>query len=172
MKKITLAIILFTSFSSFSQKCKYVKNEVDKFTNKTILETKLDALGVSGMGMGFTSGYSFYKSNNDRFIKFVFTTTGSVFAISKGEGVMFKLENGDVVTLHFLESVVSDVSYISGLNTSAKKITTLVPLSDLEVEKLNKSLITDIRVYTTDGYIDDEVKKKRAVKFQELLKCI
>ena len=85
---------------------------------------------------------------------------------------MLKLENGEVVTLNFVESVVSDVSYISTLKTSVKKITTLVPISDLEFEKLNKSLITDIRVYTTDGYIDDDVKNKRAVKFQELLKCI
>lgn len=172
MKKIILLFMMLAGLTMNAQKCKYAKNEVDKFTNKTILETKTDAFGISGIGMGFSSSYSLYKSDDNKYIKFMFTTTGSVFAISKGEGVMLKLQNGDVVTLDFLESVVSDISHNTAMKSSVKKITTLVPITDQNIEKFNNSLVTDIRVYTTDGYVDDEVKEKRAKIFQELLKCI
>lgn len=172
MRSSILLFMLLAGLTINAQNCKYAKNEVDKFTNKTILETKQDALGISGMGLGFTSGYSFYKSDDDKYIKFHFTTTGSLFAIREGDNVMMKLENGEVLSLKFSESVIADSSYNSMLKTTIHSLKTLVKLTDDDIETFKNNKIVDIRIYTTDGYIDDDVKEKRAVKFQQLLKCI
>ena len=172
MKKIILLFMMLAGLTMSAQKCKYAKNEVDKFTNKTIVETKEDAFVISGMGLGFSVGYSLYKSDNNKYLKLRLTDSGSLFAIREGNEIMFKLENGNVINLKFIESQIADSSYNSGLKATFHKIITLVPITNEEIDQFKNNKLTDIRIYTTDGYVDKEVKEKRAKIFQELLKCI
>ncbi|MBF2709949.1 hypothetical protein [Flavobacterium soyangense] len=167
--------MLLTSTFLFGQNCKYKINEVDEFTKNIILETKAELLTISGMGFGFSSSYSFKKINNNRYLKLGITSP-SIFTLRQGRDIMFKTNTEDIISLEFPETIVAD--YISGsrIGTSTTPSmwtgTILIPISNENYERLLKDKILKVRIYTGDGYIDDDVKEKRANKFQELLKCV
>ncbi|MGG5506759.1 MULTISPECIES: hypothetical protein [unclassified Myroides] len=172
MKNIFLIIVILSSFIANAQKCKYQRNEVDNFTKKTIIETKREIFTTSGMGLGFGTAYSLFKSDDNKFIRFYFSTTDKPFAIKEGDNIMIKFSDDDVMSLKFSKSDISNSSYISQIKTSTYSLDALISITESDIRIFESKIITDIRVYTTDGYIDGEVNAKRAKKFQSILKCI
>ena len=160
---------------SFSQNCKYKINETDEFTKNKILETKYELLTISGLGFGFSSGYSLKKVNNNRYLKLGISSP-SIFTLREGRDIMFKTSAEDVISLKFPETIIAD--YISGTRIGSSTTpsrwsgTILIPISDETYQRLLVEKILKVRIYTGDGYVDDDIKEKKAIKFQELLKCI
>jgi len=171
MKKIIIALILvFTTFG-FSQNCKYKINEVDEFTKNKILETKREAFTMSGIGFGFSTNYSFKKINNTRYLK-LYVSSPSIFTLRQGEEIILKTESDNTISLKFLETIIPKSSYNSQLNNTTWYEDVLIPISDDNYQRLLTETILKLRIYTGDGYIDDDIKEKRAKKFKENLKCI
>jgi len=159
MKKIIIAwILVFTSFG-YSQNCKYEKNEIDEFTKNKILETKFEWLTPN-------QGYAFKKINKSKNLK-IKLNYNSVFSIRKNDKIMFLTENNEPITLLFEETVISNI-----LNLNNFYIITLINISDKIVDRFKNESINKIRIYYSDGYLDYDVKEKRAKKFKEILKCI
>lgn len=175
MKKIIYLLIIATSFFTYAQDCNYKTNEVDEFTKKTILETKAQTLTISGMGVGFSTAISFRKVDSNRYLKLKIASP-SVFSLRKGDKIMFKTDSENTIDLEFENTVIAD--YNSGTLIGTTRTPSnwtgdiFINISDEIYNRLLNENILKLRVYTSDGYVDDDVSSKRNKKVKELLKCI
>ena len=159
MKHLYLMTLLITSTFVFSQDCKYQRNEVDEFTKNKIIETKFEWLGEQ-------TGYTLKKINNTQILA-MYLESFNVFSIKDGAKIMFLTEKEDPITLIFPKYEISKRGKSSEFYISENII-----LSNKEYERLQNETISKVRFYTTDGYIEKNVKEKRASKFRDQLKCI
>lgn len=171
MKKITFLILTLSSTFIYSQDCKYKRNEVDEFTKHKILETKPELFTISGMGLGFSTSYSLLKINDEKFIKFS-VTSPSIFTLQKGSEIMFKVEAENAIILTFPESIVANGTYNSSLKSTHWSGTIVISISDINYQRLLNEKVTKLRVYTANGFVDDDISEKRDKKFKALLTCI
>jgi hypothetical protein len=171
MKKIILIILLSGSFTMFGQNCKYKIDEIDEFTKSRIIETRESLFTISGMGLGFSCGYSLKKINDSRYLKLIITSP-SIFTLRKGNKIMFLTDKEETIDLYFPESVVADGAYNSSLKSTHWSAHIYIPISNNINERLLNEKLKKLRVYTADGYIDDDIKEKRAIKFVNYLRCI
>lgn len=166
-----IVLSLLTGCVSFAQDCDYKRNEVDEFTKKTILETKEEALAISGMGMGFSCTYNLLKIDGIRYLK-LHVYSPKIFTLKQGSNIMLKTDKENPITLTFPETVIADHSYNSSIKTTHWSGIVLIPISDDAYNRMRNENISKLRVYTADGYIDDDVKAKHDKKIKKALTCI
>ncbi len=171
MRKSLSLITLFFSIICFGQNCKYKTNEIDEFTKNKILETKIEVFTVSGMGLGFSTSYTLKKINEKRYLNFKITSP-SIFTLREGDKIMFKTDSENTIDLIFPNTIIANNVYNSHLKTTTWLENILIPIDELTYQRLSNEKVLKLRVYTTDGYIDDDINEKRSKKFKELLKCI
>ena len=163
MKKLLL-ILLCLPMIGFGQSCKYQKNEIDKFTKKEIKITKEKILWKNPMG-GNT--LSFYLSSvSDKKSITIRYSKGSIFTIKNGNSLALLLENGEALNL---QTPISVVSTYSGSNWYAYAN---YSLSENAISLLNAHNLTDVRIITTNSFIDKTIKGKKQARIIENLKCI
>jgi len=97
-----------------------------------------------------------------------------VFSIDKGDLLMLKLENGDIVKLECPEYTVTCAGcgakgFMGG---SAQSINVFYPLYDEDIQMLENSRVEKVRVYTADGHVEDSVKSDGAKKLLKALQLI
>lgn len=162
MKGILL-VILFLPIFLFGQNCKYEKNEVDKFTQKQTIITSEQIAWKNPMG-GNTLSFKFQKvdGNISMWMRYSMSNT---FAVSEGSKFMLLTDNG-TIELPALESKVSD-HY-----SSTSFLIAYYAVTPENFEKLLNSTVTDIRFYTTDGYIEHTLKKNKQSIFAQTSACI
>ncbi len=172
MKKIVLVLLLTVSFG-YSQNCKYKKNEVDEFTGSKVIITKDKIFTKIGMGFGTYAIISAKKINDTKYLAVSFSSN-TIFTLRKGSLVMFKTENDEIIELSFSESMVADYSSSQVGTTNITRWTAKMYflLSDELVQKFNDIRIKKVRWYTTDGYVEKDVKKKNSKNISKLLNCI
>jgi hypothetical protein len=169
--KRTLFIAILIGNLTFGQNCKYKTNTIDEFTNDKILETKDEFFTISGMGLGFSTSYSLKKINEKRYLRLGILNP-SIFTLREGDEVVFKTMTDTPISLKFPQTIIANGQYNSASKSTYWITYSLILISDEVYNRLQNEKIIKLRVYTGDGFVDDNVKEKRAVKFQELLKCI
>ena len=136
--------------------CKYVKNSVDKFTNKTEIETK-SVIAFKGYGSAAT--FSLIKSDTARALK-LGLNYGTTYSILKGGKLYLKFKD-EVIVLECLKYVVE-----TGYSEPAYF------LSAAHLQKLQGVLLTDVRIELSDANIDVLIDAKNAVKLQSMFNCV
>lgn len=171
MKCFCLLIIsaLCSTQTLFAQKLK--ENKVDEFTKNSVKRTSWETLTTN---MQFTAQYRLSQINKDKLFDFKIIQGGKVLGMKKGEEMMLKLENGEIVTLTSLESATSCVGCGSTniVGSAAQGISVTYSLSDEAYSKLTGNKVDKVRIYTTDGYLEKEVKDKAANTLQTTLSLI
>jgi hypothetical protein len=175
MKKIILPALLLITSTIIGQNCKYKINEIDEFTKNKVLETKGGLLTMSGLGFGFSCSYSFKKINDIKFLNLSITSP-SIFTLRQGRDIMFKTDKEETVILNFAETIVAEFVSGSRIGTMTSPSfwtgSILIPISNENFERLVNEKVLKLRVYTGDGYVDDDISVSSAKKFKEQLKCI
>lgn len=177
-KSIVLTLFLcFAGASVNAQTCKYVKNEVDKFTNAQIKQTKWERVISSFNTVG---QFSIFKTDTSYFLMFDYTFTkwanSNPPLVNKGQSLQILLEDGNTV------SVKSDTdvkgSYRNGAATSTYNLGSVsYPISLNELKTLGKAKAKTIRFYCIEGNgketaIDSEISKKNSDDIKEMVKCM
>jgi hypothetical protein len=166
MKKNLLVVTLcFSTVFCFSQKLE--ENEVDEFTGNSIKRTSWELLST------FKPYFRISKINNSYTFQ-IKLMLGNVFSIDKGEFLMLKLDNDSIVKLPNLEYAITctGCGAVGYLGSGAQGIHVKYILHEEAREKLKKHLVTKIRIYTSDGYVDYDTKKKNAQKIIKALEII
>ena len=160
-KTTFLVLALMCTCNLFAQNI--IKNEVDKFTKKSIIEfepiiTNPQILNAnheyrSMIAHGPSVCFKFVIIDGVKLCK-VTITHDRVFAVAKTETALILLDKEEnSYRLPCYEHTVSDIIYI-GSGNSNKRLTFYLTEQDFdELSKLT-SLIEDIRIYTTDGYFN------------------
>jgi hypothetical protein len=169
MRKVLFLLLFSIPMSSicFGQKLK--ENKVDEFTGRVIKRTSLEYIVNEQpiFGNPFILGVQVERIDDLVVLK-VELQLSSVFSIRKDQNLMLKLEEDKMVTLKNNEYVISDrygdrqiahINYVIGyINEDSE---TLNLIKNYKAAKL--------RIYTSDGYIDKEIKEKN----QDIIKkCV
>lgn len=169
MRKTFITTLLFFTALMQSQNCKFEKEEVDEFTNKKIVVVR----GSDIFRTSLITGLSFQvsKINESKFITFSLVS-GKLFVLEKGiDKIMIKTKDNQILNIDFDTTVISDIvrNPTTGILYFAKQS---VALSDNLFNELKNIEVVKVRIYTKEGYIEKEVKKKHSTNISDDLKCI
>lgn len=154
---IISAFILFTN-DLISQEI--VEDKIDEFTNNSVKRTSWEKLVWE---MDLTVYYRISKINEIVLIELK-ASNRSVFSIAKDQELMLKLVNGEIIKLLNVEYVLTCTGCGAiGLNGSgAEGIHATYMLDKETIDKIKVSQIEKIRIYTSKGYFEKELKEKFA----------
>lgn len=168
MKKYTFLTCIFLLAATcqlFAQKL--AENKKDEFTNNLIKRTSWESLSST-----FSINAHFRISLIDSLETFdLKVMIDKRFSIDKDQELMFKLENGEVVKLQNLEAVrtCQGCGAVGLKGSEAPGIAALYPLNKDQAEKLKTNKVVKVRIYTTEGYLECDVKDKFAQKINAAL---
>jgi hypothetical protein len=150
-------------------------NELDEFTGVSVKRTSWEYF-TRGMKNKTSSYFRISKLDSTYYFDLKIALQPSkVFSISDGEKIMLMLDDKTVYKLDNLEYTVSSTgagaiglsgSGMYGVNISC------ISAEDRNFEKLKTNLITKVRIYTTDGYVEDEVKEDFAKKVMTAISLV
>lgn len=160
MKTILLLLILLPSIS-FSQ-CKYLRDDVDKFTNDTIKQTRFNRLCYKGIRC---FNYAFALMNGYKYLMVSYVSS-SIYSVRDDAKLMLLMDDGSVINLNVIKGG------IAGPSLSVWYLEVYLPLSDDNYDLLRSKSISTIRYFTADGYVELDTKPKNSNLFKKMLLCI
>jgi hypothetical protein len=170
MKKIILILIIITSANySFGQDL--TKNEVDEFTGKTVKETSWQILNKKS---ALYSYVRFRKVDSTIYFVFKMMIGNTVYSVDKGEVLYLKFADEEIIKLsntqYQLTTYGAGATGLAGSKMLGVELTCII--SQEILSKMVEKTLAKVRVYTSDGYVEAEVKEKQAENFMELAKLI
>lgn len=169
MRRILL--ILFTLFTISGTAQKVSEDYVDEFTKNHIKRTDWETLTFDMKGV---THYRLSKIDDHYFIQLKIMLGDVFFSINENDEFMLKLANDEIVTLKNMKYTTTCVGCGStGLNGSgAQGICVNYNINNEQYLLLTQNVVSKIRVYTSKGLIDLEIKNKKADILQKALKLI
>jgi predicted nucleotidyltransferase len=168
MKNTLLALtFIFTSMYAGAQ---LAENKVDEFTKKSVKRTTWEKFIYSMKGTAFTR---VSRIDSTILLNFKFSNT-DVISIREGAKFMLKTSTDSIVTLNALDYTISckGCGAINYVGSAAEGVEVTYPISIEQVNYLASNPVTKLRFYTTDGYLEFEIKEKFAKSLQDQLKLI
>jgi hypothetical protein len=167
MKKIIFALLfLFSSVVLHAQSLEI--NEVDEFTGNTVKRTSWET---------FNSNTSFYghfrisQINDSYFFDLKMMIGNKVFAIDQGQEFMFKLSDDEVISLQNLKYSIACIGCgAKGFaGSQGYGVQTSYPIDKNQIQALKSNQIVKVRIYTSEGFFENDVKAKHASKIHNAL---
>ncbi|MBB5396186.1 hypothetical protein [Mucilaginibacter sp. AK015] len=172
MKKLLLVIIVLFPFVSSAQKL--TKPAIDKLTGDTTWSTSKEKLYLhgnylTGQAEGVVCWVRSFKGSKSLVLNIQTTNQKNFPAMNTGGKAYFKLADNSTVTL---TCSANDYS-ISGSNVAiAGSAFAMYDVSAEEIQKLTSSALTFLRVETTNGNFDCDIKPKNAEMFKKQFELI
>ena len=168
MKSILMILLSLILTNSYAQKCKYDVETVDAFTGKKTLGTtaKLPQGALIGFNLSSDKYWvgifiEFFGEKNDR--------------IAKGDSLMLKLGNGEILTL-FANEDFGPTSYVYGQGTAAANVKSYYKpnytADAATISKIAQSSITDIKFFMGANNLSFAVDEKFREKIMKAAGCI
>ena len=163
MKQILITCILFTMLiGTIEAQC--LKTTIDDFTGVVTITTKTVTLSNI-----FKPNYSFTLKSIDNIDYLEFEVTSSEgYSFKEGADLMIKLPD-TMITLKNLDYVMPKPFTIG--NTTVWTATLYFLINEEFLTKLSTWDISKFRVYSLDGYLEDEVPMQEAVNIRNITKC-
>jgi len=168
MKNITQALILLISTIGYSQKI--AENKIDEFTKRKIIRTEWE--NVSGMtNLYLSTRISRIDSTSYLDMKFL---TQTVTSIRTDDDVLFLFTDGEISNLKSIKNAIS--GYGDGANglvgSKALGLYINCKLSDKDIENFKNKTVNKVRINTSQGYLEEEMKPKKAEKLIKMFELI
>ncbi len=169
-----LSIIIITLIFIFQYTAKsqtFTKNEVDEFTGAKVVETSWEKFNKQGPSITY---FRFRKIDSEIILELKGIFYIGVFIVNKDDPFMLKLENDKMITLlnkHYVISSIGDGA-ISFFGSEAMGIDLSFVVSPQDIDLLMQNHIIKFRLYTSSGYVEQEIKAKFYDKFKRALMLI
>ncbi|MES2062548.1 MAG: hypothetical protein V4456_11550 [Bacteroidota bacterium] len=181
MKKSYLTAVLLCLLALTVNAQKLLPPKIDKMTGDTTLKTSEERIFTS---LSWTGGetdilYTYAaKYKGSKFLVFHINVTNgkrsSVFAVSKGSKAFLKIANGSIIELTAGTSEISESQVFSGTfgaNTRGDAYPIFELTKELE-EKFKGVSVVMVRIETTNGNMDFEIKEKKATIISKEIELI
>lgn len=166
--KLLLPLLLLSS-TAFAQKL--ITDKTDEFTGKKIKETSVENLAQPLSGISYR--FSFKKINDNVYFNLRVISHGSVFAIKDGEVLMLKTADSVIKLSNTEYSISKKGGAGGGLSSSySEGVSLYFLLSNESIEMIKNKTIQKIRLYTTNGYSEQEIKSAADKRVKDALALI
>lgn len=163
MKHLSILISLCISFACNAQTIK--ENQVDEFTKNKVIRTSWEPLCKSG---NIYAHVRASKINDQLYIDLKFMLAGSlkiggtIFSIADGPKIMLKLSNDTIVTLvnPKYEIACRGCGAVNLIGSEEYGVFLKIPVEDSQLDFITSYGIAKMRIYTTDGYVESDIKEK------------
>lgn len=169
LRKILFAVVFLSPIVCIAQ-CKYTRNDSDPFTKQRRLTTKEEILWKNPMG-GNTLSFVGLVERDSSFLRMRYSCKEDAFSVQKGSKLQFLLNDGKTVELSATSWEVADFASTQSMGT----IWYIYVDYHLDVESstlLKAGLLTHVRFYTNDGYIEKEILEKKQSTIGSLVGCL
>lgn len=168
--KLLLAFVLTTIPFVTAPAQKLIKNEVDEFTRDRIKTTSFEPLCQTFNLVAKVSA----RSINDSLYFFrlkIALGSGRVHSIERDATFFLKLADESIVELHNNEYTLSCTGCGSTgfVGSGAQGSETVYMINEDQRNKLLASKLSKIRIYTSQGYAECNIRSERAVVIQNEL---
>jgi hypothetical protein len=169
-RKLITLLTLLTLFTVATYAQELEENKIDEFTNIKVKRTSWETLNNT---MEFTAYFRISRLNDIDYFDLKMMNAG-IFSIGKGQELMFKLSNGEIVKLQNIEYAITCTGCGAiGFGGSAGQGIQVSYLIDKEnFEKLKSNSVVKIRIYTNSGYVENDTKEKNAKKIKSALPLV
>lgn len=177
MRKLSL-IIAFVSMLTICKAQKLRKPDIDKITGDTTLLTYSEKIGSAGSFWGVDYLYvDLGKYKGYYFLDFKMIKSDAkaiVFSIDKDNHAILKLADNTVLTIQSVSDVISDskVSTYGSITTSSSQAEATYMLNEESLNALKKTQVSIIRIETSKGNFDYEIKERYAGMIQKMIQLI
>lgn len=139
------------------------EDKIDEFTKHVVKRTSWEVLTQTFKMQTFGR---ISKIEDQYYFDFKVAMGGPLFSIGKDQELMLKLANETIVTLPnpTLKIACRGCGVPGFAGSAGLGVEIAYPLTIAQLDELRKSPIVKIRVYTTDGYVENEVRGKNAGK--------
>jgi len=163
-------ILIFTTFYIQISAQEIVEDKIDEFTKNSVKRTSWEKLVFE---LDLTAYFRISKIN-DIFYFDLKAMDQSVFSIAEGQEIMFKLKNGKIIKLNNLEYALTctGCGAIGYAGSGGIGIKVSYEISKEFLDLLRANQVEKIRIYTSKGYIEKEIKEKFAKKLENAFKLI
>ncbi len=168
MRILTVLMVLTTTLL-FGQS----RDEIDKFTGKRIQET--DWYNIAGGGFKFKCvNIRAGKIDSTAYIDLKLMMNNTIYSISRGDEFMFKLANGNTITLKSLDYQITckGCGATGFVGSDGWGTNTRYYLSKPDLIDLALGTVTDFRIYTSKGYLEEQVSGKTVGLIQGIFSSI
>jgi hypothetical protein len=167
MNKIKIfGLVLLFSFiavSAYSQKCKYDYQRKDPLTGE---ETKGNTFGVN---LWWKLGLN--KNGDNYFVGMFIRLSGNVRDVITPENtIIFKLENGEIITIYASEEFVPTAQATQ--NGVISVFNARFNISENDLQKIASSPLTYIKMSVGPRVYEETFASKKGKTFQEKARCI
>ena len=173
MKKIILLLLLIP-FLGYGQKIR--ENKVDKFTGQHLIETSEESLikGNKWKNQWNKIHMSLRYVDGDWVLP-TFIELEEIEKYDQNSRLIFLLGNGETIILPSLYTGIGseDVpGVLGGVKSGVYGFSTVFPLTNEDVNKLQINIITDVRLSVMGHNYDFEVGKKEQDLIQKMIQLI
>jgi hypothetical protein len=163
-KLILIATLIILCISNVNAQ-KIKKDQIDKFTKERIIETSFEKIVSDKNLLGSTGGrlmkniwIAFHQNGDKTFLRLKWCTN-QVLALSEDADIIFLDSDSNTYTFTNSDFTVAGIGEGTvGAFGSALYGLNIYMNGDFSL--LKDKIITDMRIHTTDGYIDFEINKK------------
>lgn len=171
MKNLLFFILSFIPVLAFSQKIAI--NEIDDFTGDKVIETKWETLNKGRGASGRNQLYFKLRKEDDEYNLILKWVTVESLKVEEHEDMLLLLKNRDIESV----SIAKDASTQKGGGSIG------IQMKDVEGIHLNfygdfdfledeNNSVSKLRINTTQGHIDIELKENYARKLNKAYKLI
>ncbi len=155
MKRFTMLLMcLFVVFmSANAQRIK--RDEIDKFTKKRVIETSFKEISGSAFSVRKNIWIAFKKNGDLEYMRIKWRCD-DILAVDEGASIMFLDKDGETYEFANSEYTIAERGAGTvGISGTEQPGLNLYVLGDCSV--FEDKLMTDIRIQTTDGYVDFKI---------------
>lgn len=149
--------------------CEFTENEVDEFLGIKKLSTKAHFI-VGGLTNTMMLGLR--EVGDDYILRFTYKTDGANSLVAGPDDLlMLKLSNDTIIRASLREVTAGSHDYgTNGISTTT--FSGQYGVDSAGFVALSRYPIRKVRVYFSDGYVEEEVRDKRAIKVAHDAHCI
>ncbi len=165
---ISIILLQFSIINVSAQEI--VEDQIDEFTKDIIKRTSWEKLAMDSKIMAY---FRISKINDNLYFD-VKIGDGSVFSIEKGQDLMFKSMNGDILKIQNTEYKLTctGCAAIGVMGSSGQGIMTSYLLEKEIAAKLKNEKIEKIRIYTSKEYFEIDLNTKNSMKINKSLNLL
>lgn len=171
--KLLLPLFIIIYSTTYGQKL--VTDKTDEFTGAKVKETSVENLAKPFKMSGFAYTFTFRKVDENAFMNLrLMSMSNSVFSIKDGDVLSLKLNNDSIIVLSNAEYTISKRGGAGGGLSSGNSqgVSLHFPLSNNTIDLLKTHSIVKVRIYTTDGYSEQEIKSAASKRVIDALALI